>query len=385
MIISLGATTTAAPQGLTDGQVLDACRSLYLKGFVPFVYGDRALFNVALGYPPGAIDNAGRAGVGAVTSGISSLNATPEQRQRALNVIVQYDREYRNLLQGMLIAATASRPRSQLGAIRQIMTVLSKVSFGILAVEGWTSLNTALNTMAYRHGFPFNNVAALNRLKLISFTERYTKLPVDALLKPFFAWEDGRPVSWETPEAEWYFYNNRDQWTWTEGTKQLAGGDSLCSESFANRIDSCSWFGWDACQPGKSIEEKIGGYSKAGGNWVMGILSAWTQSQGACIANLRLEILYKRNIWCYENGIAPPSFPELGNTAVIKMIRLPGENDPNANPCIADPSGPNCFQTPSNSWLGLAIAGGTAGFYTAGPQGAAIGAAIGAVIGAVKK
>lgn len=364
-----GADATAPAQNtMSLRAVVNKLRDAFVTGFKyalpnPLLYyvtaSPQTLYNTAL---PN-----GRGSMGLTLKALRKAGVPESKLSAASKLVSEHIDTYVPILREMVIAGLAERPRSELGAMMQIKKVAATWPKNSLIVERWIALEQIVDVLSDRHGFPFNHVGKLNRLKLHG----------DGALNRHTAFEDDHLVGPDSVEAEWYFRNDSNQWNRAD---KVYGGESGCHVSFIERVVELRLWGWDPCNLGDSLLDQVGGISKGGGNWIMMIIQAGAAGTNEGTGRLKLEMLMKRNVWCYENSLTPPSYPQIGQAVVPEPIAFSVSDLALKDP-LAEPVETNVdVQTGGESTLPAVIAGAGAGFLVGGPPGLVVGGLLAAVM-----
>lgn len=269
--------------------------------------------------------------------------------------------------------------RSRVPSMRNRVRACLETTAGLFLarIHRYPTLQAAGDSLAKIMGIPFSRVGV----------ELNTYLGVPP--GPFYAWEDGHVVTGNSPEAEWYWANEANYWTATWEQKLVGGdmGEGCDNGDFSHRVAQCSITGHDPCDFGTTWSQSLLTYiTTAGASLdlaiiITGALNSLLQAQNACKEKLKLEMVMKRNVWCYLNGMTPPSYPKMGSEAL-----MPSPPDKVAAQYQALGLAPlPGTATAADTGLGLILAGAAAGFMAGGPPGAGIGAGIGLVLNMAAK
>lgn len=358
----------ATPPVMSLRAVVNKLRDSFVTGFKSVLPQSLAFYVTAT---PSILYNA------ALPTGLVAVQAQMKALQKAgvpdakvaagAKLVFEHANSYVPLLRDMVIAGLAVRPRSELGAMMQIKRVAATWPKNSLIVERWIALEQIVDVLSDRHGFPFNHVGKLNRLKLHG----------DGALNRHTAFEDDHLVGPDSVEAEWYFRNDSNQWNRAD---KVYGGDSGCWASFQERTVMLRVVGYDPCDLGNSLLDQVSGVSKGGSNWIMMIIQAGAAGTTDGTGRLKLDMLMKRNVWCYENSLTPPSYPQIGQAVVPEPITFSVSDLALKDP-LAEPVETNVdVQTGGESTLPAVIAGAGAGFLVGGPPGLVVGGLLAAVM-----
>lgn len=367
-----GADATAPAQNtMSLRAVVNKLRDAFVTGFKSILLPNPLTYYVTTAQGVMVMQNTALpVGLAAVQAQMKALQkaGVPDSKVAAgAKLVVDHANSYIPILREMVIAGIGTRPRSELGAMMQIKKVAATWPKNSLIVERWIALEQIVDVLSDRHGFPFNNVGKLNRLKLHG----------DGALNRHTAFEDDHLVGPDSPEAEWYFRNDSNQWNRSD---KLYGGDSGCWASFMERTVMLRVVGYDPCDLGNSLLDQVGGISKGGGNWIMMIIQAGAAGTNEGTGRLKLDMLMKRNVWCYENGVTPPTYPQIGQAVVPEPIAFSVSDLALKDP-LAEPVETNVdVQTGGESTLPAVIAGAGAGFLVGGPPGLVVGGLLAAVM-----
>lgn len=354
--------------------VVNKLRDAFVTGFKSILLPNPLTFYVTTAQGVMVMQNTALpVGLAAVQAQMKALQkaGVPDSKVAAgAKLVVDHANSYIPILREMVIAGLAERPRSELGAMMQIKKVAATWPKNSLIVERWIALEQIVDVLSDRHGFPFNNVGKLNRLKLHG----------DGALNRHTAFEDDHLVGPDSPEAEWYFRNDSNQWNRSD---KLYGGDSGCWASFMERTVMLRVVGYDPCDLGNSLLDQVGGISKGGGNWIMMIIQAGAAGTNEGTGRLKLDMLMKRNVWCYENGITPPSYPQVGQAVVPEPITFEISDLALKDP-LAEPTTTTVTTQSEGSPLTAVVAGAGAGFLVGGPPGLVVGGLLAAALKGAK-
>lgn len=252
-------------------------------------------------YKPQVIVNAPAVGLSLAYGEVKRLRTIHQdladwsRLDRAKQIIEEHSQSYITNIRSVLGAAEYPIQRRGPSSAIRIKNAIAALPLNSLDCEGWNSTDDAAVALSRRMRYPFDNPQ-----------ERMRRWVGETRHKPF---EDDGFVSWDSPHAEWYLKNDRNVWNLAG---DLFGGDSEASTSFQERIVMLRVFGYDPDNMGDSLMDQLGGYMQNSDNWIMGIISAGAMGTLNGTERLKLEMMLKRNLWCYRNGITPPSKAQVG-------------------------------------------------------------------------